>query len=198
MKHIKGKKSGFIFIVSGPSGSGKTTLAAEVLRARELKGRVFKSVSFTTRPIRSREKDGKDYFFVSKKDFRELLKAKKILEWTKYLGYYYATPRDFVEGQLKKNRHLILCLDLKGSRKIKRLYPGNTVTIFVMPPSLGVLKNRIKNRCKHTTAEDVHKRLKMARRELLAAERYDYCLLNQDLKQGVKELKGIILSRIAT
>jgi len=190
------KNQGLIFIISGPSGSGKTTLLKKLLLVRTLKNRLARSISFTTRPKRSNEKDGEDYFFLSDKQFKEKQKAKKILEWTRYLGCYYATPKDFVEKQLKKGKYLILCLDLKGTLKIKRLYPKDTITIFVMPPSLEALKGRIKKRCNTTKKEEVQKRLKLAQAELLAANRYDYCLVNKELGQVAKELKGIILSKI--
>jgi len=190
------KKPSFLFIVSGPSGSGKTTLAGRVIKSQELKNRVTKSISLTTRPRRSGEQDKRDYFFVSPEKFKKLLKAKKILEWTRYLGYYYATPKDFVEGQLKKGKHLLLCLDLKGARRIRRLYPRNTVTIFVTPSSLNVLQDRIKKRSDKTTQEEIRKRMRLAQNELLVADTYDYCLLNEDLKQGIRDLKSIILSKI--
>lgn len=198
MKQKPAKRQGLLFVVSGPSGSGKTTLATEILAAKEIKRRLSKSISLTTRPRRPGERDKRDYLFVSKKAFKELLKAKKILEWTRYLGYYYATPKDFVEGRLRKGRSLILCLDLKGARRIKRLYPENTVTIFVLPPSLNALKERIRKRCDKTKPRELHRRLRLAEKELLLADSYDYCLLNEDLKQGVKELKGIILNKIRT
>jgi guanylate kinase len=185
-------------VVSGPSGSGKTTLATDVVASKELKKKLSKSISLTTRPRRAGERHKKEYFFVSKKTFQRLLKAKKILEWTKYLGYYYATPKDFVEGQLKKGRSLILCLDLKGARRLKRLYPKNTVTIFVLPPSLNALKERIRKRCDKTKSRELHYRLRLAEKELLLAGSYEYCLLNEDLNRGVKELKSIILSKIKT
>jgi guanylate kinase len=193
---MSNKKQGFLFIVSGPSGSGKTTLASGVLKSRELKNRLVKSVSLTTRPRRPGEQDERDYFFVSEKRFKALLKAKKILEWTRYLGYYYATPRDFIETQLKKGKHLILCLDIKGSRRIRRLYPKNTVLIFVMPSCLSVLEERIRKRSCKTTRRELCNRLRLAQAELRAADSYDYSLVNEDLKQGVEELKGIILNKI--
>lgn len=155
-----------------------------------------KSISLTTRPRRVGEQDKRDYFFVSHEKFKKLLKAKKILEWTKYLGYYYATPKDFIETQLKKGKHLLLCLDLKGSRAIKRLYPRNTVTIFVTPSSLSVLRDRIKKRSDKTTQLEIRKRLRLAQNELRSADTYDYCLLNEDLKQGIRDLKSIILNKI--
>lgn len=191
---IKNRK--LIFVISGPSGSGKTTLLKELLKHKELKKRLIKSLSFTTRPQRQGEQNKRDYFFITKAEFKQRRQAKKILEWTRYLGYYYATPRDFLDKQLKKGKHIILCLDLKGALKIKRLYPKNTVTIFIMPPSLEALHNRIEGRCNKTKQEEIKQRLKLAREELLASRKYDYCLVNKNLSQAVKELQGIILKGI--
>lgn len=184
-----------LFVISGPSGSGKTTLLKKLLEDRELKNRLVKSISFTTRAKRSGEKNKKDYFFINEAQFREKNKAKKILEWTKYLGYYYATPKDFVEKQFKKGKHVLLCLDLKGAAKIKRFYPKNTVTIFIIPPSLAALKKRIEGRCNKTIKEEIRQRLEAARRELKGAGRYDYCIVNQNLYKAARELKDIILRK---
>ncbi len=193
MKRNQNKNRGLIFVISGPSGSGKTTLLKKLLTTKELKKRLAKSTSFTTRPKRSGEKNGKDYFFIPKDKFRQKQKAKKILEWTKYLGYYYATPRDYLTEQLKQGKHIVLCLDLKGALKIKRAYPGNTVTIFIAPPSLKVLRDRIEGRCNKTKTEEVKQRLKLARREVIVSHRYDYCLVNKNLHQAVGALRSIIL-----
>lgn len=191
---IKKKLSaGRIFIISGPSGSGKTTLVEDLLGDRKLSAKLARSISFTTRPKRSGEKDRKDYFFIGIKQFREKRKAKKILEWTKYLGYYYATPRDYLEKQLGSGRSLVLCLDLKGAAKLKRQYPGNVVRIFVLPPSLRILTQRIKSRCHKTGRDEIRRRLNLARQELSAARKYDYCVINRNLGAAAKELKRIIL-----
>jgi guanylate kinase len=190
------RKKGLIFVVSGPSGSGKTTLLEKVLRDRKLKKGLIKSVSFTTRKARSQERDKRDYFFITEKEFKRKLRAKKILEWTKYLGYYYATPKDFVEKELKAGRHIILCLDLRGALKIKRLYPKNTVTIFILPPSLATLKTRIKGRCVKTKDEEIRQRLVLAREELSVCHKYDYCLVNKHLPQAIKQLRGTIIKEI--
>ena len=189
-------KQGLIFIVSGPSGSGKTTLVKKLLGNKTLKNKLVRSISLTTRPKRSGEQDKKDYFFASDMRFNQERKAKKILEWTRYLGYYYATPRDFVERQLSRARHVILCLDLKGAFSIKRRYPHNTVTIFVIPPSLNTLLHRMTARCNKTKEEEVKQRLELAREELAVAARYDYCVVNKDLNQATKQLQGIILKEI--
>ena len=192
------RNHGLIFVLSGPSGSGKTTLLGNIIRSAELKNKFARSISITTRPKRSGEKNGKDYFFLTQAEFGRKLKAKKILEWTKYLGYYYATPKDFVDRQLRKKRHIILCLDLKGAVRIKKLYPENSVTIFILPPSLEALRKRIEGRCNMTKKEEVRQRLKLARKELLASRKYDHCLVNKSLQKAVKELKRIILKETAS
>lgn len=192
-----GKKRGLIFVVSGPSGSGKTTLLKNLLNDKELRDNLVKSVSFTTRPKRSGEENKKDYFFISQKEFQQKLKAQKILEWTRYLGYYYATPKDFIDRQLNKAKHIILCLDLKGALTIKRKYPKNTVTIFIVPPSQKTLLHRIISRCNKTKEEEVKQRLRLARQELLAADRYDYCLMNKDLSPAIRQLKKVIIKEAA-
>ena len=98
--------------------------------------------------------------------------------------------------QIKKGRHLGFCLDLKGAAILKRIYPKNTVTVFVLPPSLKTLKTRIEGRCNSTDKKEVAQRLRLARGELLAAPGFDYCILNNNLRAAIGELKEIILARI--
>jgi guanylate kinase len=195
---IKGQPTdrGTIFVVSGPSGSGKTTLLNKFFQNKRLRASFAKSISFTTRPKRSREKDKQDYFFISQDEFRRNLRAKKILEWTRYLGHYYATPRNFVERSLGKGRHLVLCLDLKGVRAVKRLYPKNTVTIFIAPPSVQTLKRRIVGRCRQTKKEELERRLELARKEILSRRDFDYCIENKNLQQAAEELTAVVLERL--
>ena len=190
------KTRGKSFVISGPSGSGKTTLLKKVLQNKSLQNRFAKSVSVTTRPKRSGEREGKDYFFVKPREFRQLHKAKKILEWTRYLGYYYGTKKDFLEDRLSRGKHLALCLDLKGALRLKRLYPRNTVTVFIDPPSIKELRRRITGRCAKTRPEEVNKRIKLAVAELKNSPRYDYVLRNKNLTQAEGRLKGIILKEI--
>jgi guanylate kinase len=190
------KKKGIIFVLSGPSGSGKTTLAQAVLSEKKFSGKLEKSVSFTTRARRRGEIDKRDYFFISKEEFLKARKTEKILEWTRYLGYYYGTARDFVDSRLENFRSLILCLDLKGAARIKELYPENSVTIFIMPPSLEELARRIENRHRETSRKEIARRLRLARQEMASAGPFDFCVVNADLAQAVKELKGIINKKI--
>jgi len=184
-----------IFILSGPSGSGKTTLRDLLLKDKSVKNKFVKSVSLSTRPRRIGEKLGKDYFFINPKEFDKLKKTGKILEWTKYLGYYYGTKKDIIESALKNGKNVLLCLDLKGSIKVKKLYPQETITIFVIPPSIRELRKRIKRRSLGTKEAEILRRIRLAELELRNVSQYDYALRNISLTQAVKRLKGIVLKR---
>ncbi len=190
------KTPGKVFVISGPSGSGKTTLLSGIIRDRKFKGKLLKSVSLTTRPKRPQEHPGKDYFFIKKQQFLKLLKEKKILEWTRYLGYYYGTPKELVDRKLKLGKNIGFCLDLNGARALKKIYPGQAVTIFVKPPSISTLKKRIERRCACADKVETGKRLALARKELRAADGFDYIVLNTDLAKATKELKSIIAGEI--
>ena len=196
MERSKRRHVGIVFVVSGPSGSGKTTLAGAMMEDPWMKRHLRKSVSLTTRPKRSGEREGRDYFFVTPEQFTRLRRVKKILEWTRYLGYYYATPKEAVDAQRNRGKHLIMCLDLRGARRIKKLYPTDSVSIFVMPPSVEILQERIRRRCGRTSDEEIKRRLSLARTEMLCAGRLDYCVLNADLSAGVRSLKIIIIATI--
>ena len=187
---------GKIFVISGPSGSGKTTLRDRLLKDASLKREFAKSVSFTTRLKRSKERHGRDYFFLKTAEFKRRLKAKEILEWTKYLGYYYGTSRSFVTKQLERGKSIILCLDLKGALRVKRLFPRNSATIFVLPPSLKTLRERIEKRCQKTKKAEIARRLKLAKEELNGSRHYDYTIVNNDLGRAVRELRKIVLKEM--
>ncbi|MFC1657798.1 guanylate kinase [Candidatus Omnitrophota bacterium] len=188
----KQSAQGFVFVISGPSGSGKTTLAQKILQHPQFKGKFIKPVSFTTRPKRQGERQGRDYLFVSKEEFRRLLRAKKILEHTRYLGYDYGTPRDFLTEAVKKGINVILCLDIKGAIFVKRAFHKRAVTIFVKPPSLSIARQRIVRRCAKTRPEEVKGRLRLAAHELSYARQYDYYLVNDNLNQTLGEVVRII------
>ncbi|MFA6350275.1 MAG: guanylate kinase [Candidatus Omnitrophota bacterium] len=184
-----------IFVISGPSGSGKTTLAELLLKSKQLKNKLIKSVSMTTRPKREEEKRGRAYFFVSRERFKQLNSRKKILEWTRYLGYYYGTPKSFIDKCLAGNRSPVLCLDVKGALRIKKIYPENTVTIFVVPPRIQELRLRIEKRSR-LSAGEIRKRLQIAKKEIALRKLYNYRVVNRDLKQASKCLRDIVLSEL--
>jgi guanylate kinase len=193
----KNNLAGFVFVVSGPSGTGKTTLLRHLFQDKALRKILAKSVSTTTRPARSRERSGRDYFFVGEEEFKQQRREKKFLEWTRYLGYYYATSKEFVDRQLAQGKSIVLCLDQKGARSIKRLYPRNAVTIFIAPPSVRVLQERIAKRCCKTKAEEIRQRLELAQEEVRQRCQHDRCLVNKDLARTAQALKEIIVNRIS-
>jgi guanylate kinase len=146
--------------------------------------------------MRLGEKEGRDYFFINESTFYSLRKNKRILEWTKYLGYYYGTKKDLLELSLKKGKNVLLCLDFKGANRIKKLYPKDSITIFIIPPSLGELRKRIEGRSVGTREEEISKRISRAEGELRNISAYDYSLKNINLVQAIKRLKGIILKEV--
>lgn len=187
-----------LFVISGPSGSGKTTLLKELLREEGLKSKVVRSVSFTTRPRRPGERGNRDYFFIATKEFRSYLKEKKILEWTQFLNYYYGTLRHHLERLRKQKRHILLCLDERGAARLKALFPNETVTIFILPPKLECLKERMAKPEREAGQRELRERLKLARRQLRISKDYDYRIVNADFHQALKKLKKIILQEINT
>ena len=132
---MRAKARGGIFVISGPSGSGKTTLAKGILALPVFRRKLVRSVSLTTRPRRTGEVNSRDYFFVSRDEFSRLKRNKKILEWTRYLGYDYGTPKALIDRGLSKKKFIVLCLDIRGARRVRFCYPDDTTTIFIMPPS---------------------------------------------------------------
>ena len=168
------KKKGRLFIISAPSGSGKTTLC-ELLKKR-VPG-LAKSVSLTTRPPRQGERNGKDYIFISAKEFEKLKRRGKFLEWAKNFGHSYATPKDKVLKLLSSGKDVILAIDVKGATKIKRLYPDG-VFIFIVPPSLDELKKRLKHRGTDG-AKEIKKRIEIAQKEMSYLPMYNYAVVNE-------------------
>ncbi|RMG07762.1 MAG: guanylate kinase, partial [Acidobacteria bacterium] len=132
---MKGK----LFIISSPSGGGKGTLIREILK---IVPKVTLSVSFTTRPKRAGEEHGKDYFFISEPEFLNLIKKNAFLEYAKVHGHFYGTSREYVEEKLNAGQDVILEIDIQGARSIKKL-PLETISIFIMPPSFQVLRERL-------------------------------------------------------
>jgi len=181
---------GKIIIISGPSGSGKTTLHKKLLASKKLRAKLVKSISATTRPRRSGEKNGRDYLFLTQKQFLDKIRKGYFLEWQKVFEQYYGTPRNYVEKLLKKDKNVLLCIDVKGATVVRRACP-EAVTIFIKAPSLPVLKKRLMARGSEST-EDLRLRLKTARQELLEAKKYKYVIVNDDLKRSLKELESVV------
>jgi len=148
------------------------------------------SVSATTRKKRFYEEDGKDYFFISEKEFEEKIKNNEFIEWEKFYDYYYGTLRSYVENNLKEGKSIVLEVDVKGALNIKKNFP-DAVLIFILPPSMEELKKRLKNR-KTETEEDFNKRIERAKMELSFKDKFDYNVVNENLESAEKEVFEII------
>ena len=181
-------------ILSGPSGSGKTTLHKKLLSSRRFKRKLVKSISVTTRPKRAGEQHGRDYLFVSRKKFLYKIRANHFLEWEQVFDNYYGTPKISVRRFLKKGKNVLLCIDVKGAKTVVRQYPA-AVRIFVAPPSLGALKNRLKKRGSENT-KALGTRLKIARREMSEAKKYDYLIVNDKLAAAYAKLEAVVQNEI--
>ncbi len=184
-------EKGKLFVVSAPSGAGKTTLVRKVLKEFET---LSYSVSHTTRPPRKNEEDGLDYFFISPDEFEENIVKGLWLEWAKVHGNYYGTSKPFVQDCLKKGKNLLLDIDVQGAEQI--MASGlDPVSIFIMPPSFEVLRQRLLNR--GTDSEEViEKRLENAKMEIAEKDRYTHVVVNDDLDTALKELCSIFKKEI--
>lgn len=177
-----------LFIVSGPSGVGKGTLVRQVLaRVPDL----YLSVSMTTRRPREGEIAGVNYNFITEEDFKKFIEDDSFLEWARvHNKYYYGTPFKPVQNALKQGQSVILEIDVQGAMQVKERVP-KSVLIFVVPPSIEVLRERLRER-KTESEEDIESRLRTAAYELDHLEKYDYIVVNDILENAVEELIGII------
>ena len=182
---------GKLFVISGSSGVGKGTLLKELLKRHpDLK----QSISATTRNPRPGETDGVNYFFTNREDFENSVKNNEFLEWTEFNGNCYGTKEAWVKKTLAKGENLILEIETKGALQIKQKIP-DAVLIFILPPSLEELENRLRGR--NTEDEDtIQGRLSEAYREIECSKYYDYKVVNDDLTRALDELESIIGSLI--
>jgi len=181
-----------LFVFSAPSGSGKTTIVRDVLSSHP--DFVF-SISATTRKKRSTEIDGKDYFFVSVDEFKKRIDDGDFIEWEKFYDYYYGTLREQIDENIRKGLHTVFEVDVKGGLSIKKVYK-NSVLIFIAPPSIEELKDRLIKRNTETD-EDLKKRIERAEMELSFKNQFDYIVFNIDLEEAKKEVKRIIENEIS-
>ena len=182
------KRDGLLFVVSAPSGAGKTTLCRAVTDSLE---NLRHSISYTTRKPRAGEIDGRDYYFVAADRFREMIQAGDFAEWAEVHSNFYGTSRRVLDGMRGEGIDVILDIDTQGARQIKTKYEGQAVFIFIMPPSLGVLEERLRNR-KSDHEDEIRKRMQRAREEIRDYSMYDYVLVNRDFERALIELRSII------
>ncbi|MGH2331005.1 guanylate kinase [Thermoanaerobacter mathranii] len=183
------KKKGLLIVLSGPSGAGKGTICKALMeKEKDLK----LSISATTRPPRSGEIEGKNYFFKTEEEFEKMIENDSFLEWAKVYDHYYGTPKDFVLKNLDEGNDVVLEIDIQGALKIKEKFPEG-IFIFILPPSMEELKNRIKKRGTETE-EEIIKRFKSAYEELNYVSRYNYVVINDSIEEAVKKIRAIIIA----
>jgi len=178
-----------IFIISAPSGAGKSTLIQLLLAQMPW---LFFSVSHTTRPPRQGEKDGVEYFFVSEEKFQEMVNANEFLEWAQVHGYHYGTSLSMMKKAEEEDKDLLLDVDVQGAARVRQILPSVS-SIFIMPPSYDVLRDRLIRRQKDTP-EQIEQRLENARREIQHYLEYDYLVVNEDLSSAFENLISIFRS----
>ncbi len=181
---------GRLFVVSGPSGAGKGTLVGRLLADVPS---CWLSVSATTRDPRPGEVDGRDYIFLTRERFDELVEADGFLEWAEYSGNRYGTPREPVESRLAAGRDVVLEIEVQGAFQVRENMPEATL-VFVEPPSLEVLEDRLRKRGTETE-EAIARRLETAKVELSRKMEYDKRLVNDDLESAASEFVGFVTSR---
>ena len=181
------KRRGSLFVVSAPSGAGKTTLCREV---RERVPGLAYSISVTTRAPRPGEIDGTDFRFVSETEFRRRLEGDEFAEWAVVHGNYYGTQAQPLEAALGRGEDVLLDIDTQGAGQLRLRYP-EAVLIFIVAPSMAELEQRLRER-RSNAQQDIARRLARAREEIALWRRYDYLIVNQDVKEAVEQLTAIV------
>jgi len=189
MSLIKSKERGSLIVISGPSGVGKDTVVNEYIKNHD---NAWISISTTSREIRPNDIEGETYNFVSKEEFEQLIKEDYFLEYACYVDKYYGTPKKFINEKLEKGIDVFLVIEIQGAMKIKELIP-EALFIFLLPPNLKTLKQRLKNRGTETK-EKLIERFKAAYREINEVTKYNYTVINDELDTTVKKIEAILIS----
>jgi guanylate kinase len=185
--------AGILFIISAPSGSGKSTLVSEL--RKQLSGVDF-SISWTTRPPRGSEENGREYYFTTRQEFERMVGEGKFLEHAEVFGNYYGTARQSLEDARRQGHDLLLDIDVQGAAQVRGTMP-EAVSIFVLPPNPRVLRTRLRNRSRAegvVNEEEVYRRLSEARKEIENYRDYSYILINDILDRAVAQLEAIVLA----
>ena len=184
------ERKGVMIVLSSPSGAGKTSICKRIL----LKDKnIVMSISYTTRPKRKSEKEGRDYNFVSQEKFKELQKQNFFVENANVFDHFYGTPKNFIDSNINKGIDVLFDIDWQGSQKLSDYSKSDVVSIFILPPSREILRNRLKNR-NEDSIEIVNKRMGKAKSEISHWIEYDYVLINNDLEKCANEVIEILKS----
>ena len=183
------RKKGLLFVVSAPSGAGKTSLCRAITGSLE---DLTHSISYATRKPRPGEIDGRDYYFVSQERFRDMIQAGDFAEWAEVHSNLYGTSRRVLDDLISKGLDVILDIDTQGAKQIRAKY-DTAVFIFIMPPSLDILEERLRNR-KSDHEDEIRKRMQRSREEIRDYAMYDYIIVNRDFDRALTELRSIVIS----
>ncbi|HMF26812.1 MAG TPA: guanylate kinase [Pseudolabrys sp.] len=181
-------RRGLMLVLSSPSGAGKTTLSR---RLQEKDPNVILSVSVTTRKRRPSEMEGRDYRFIPRRDFDELVEKGDLLEWAEVFDNYYGTPRKPVMEALAAGRDVLFDIDWQGAKQLKEVAPNDMASVFILPPSKPELERRLRTRAQDDY-ETIHRRMAKAADEMSHWEEYDYVVINRDLDQAFAEVAAIL------
>ena len=178
---------GNLTVLTGPSGVGKGTIVRKIL---DNHSDVWLSISATTRQPREGEVDGKHYYFLEKKDFKQIIDKEGFLEWASFSNNFYGTPKKIVKEKIEEGTNVLLEIELEGARQIRKTFP-EALQIFLAPPDLSELEKRIRGR--GTESEEAIKdRLVIANRELIAAKEFDAVVINEDIDKAFREIEGLL------
>lgn len=184
------KEKGLLFVLSGPSGVGKGTVRKAIMQANNLN--LNYSVSVTTRKPRENEVDGVDYFFISRQQFQNMIANDELIEWAEYVGNYYGTPVKYVNDMLYQGKDVLLEIEVQGAMQVKQRFP-EAIFIFLVPPSLSELQNRIKGRGTETN-DSIHSRMAVAKDEIELMDQYDYVVQNDQVEKACERVRAIVIA----
>lgn len=181
--------NGNLFIVSAPSGAGKTSLVSALLSSHE---EIDLSVSYTSRPPRPGEMNGEDYHFVSRETFLEMARHGDFLESAEVYGNLYGTSQSWIRAEIAKGRDILLEIDWQGAAQVRRIFP-ECISIFILPPSLQALEDRLKGR-KQDSADVIAQRIACAREDVSHVAEFDYVIINDRLDAALEHLKAVVIA----
>ena len=187
-------KKGLLIILSGPSGVGKETVRTRLMKIKKFE--LLYSISMTTRSPRNQEVDGVNYYFVSEAEFKKNIENDNFLEYAKFVGNYYGTPRDKVEQLRNEGHNVLLEIEINGAKQVRsRVRDEAVLSFFLMPPSLEALEERIRKR-KTESDEIIQERLNKGKEEMTMTDNYDYVILNDKVNRAAKEISDLIERKI--
>ena len=187
-------KKGLLIILSGPSGVGKETVRNRLMKIKRFD--LVYSISMTTRAPRNQEVDGVNYYFVTEEEFKDNIAEDNFLEYAKFVGNYYGTPKDKVEKLRQEGHNVLLEIEINGAKQVlSRVHDEGVISFFLMPPSIEVLEDRIRKR-KTESEEMIEERLNKGKEEMTMTDDYDYIILNDKVNRAAKEIADLIKRRL--